>query len=189
MHTLRYWMVEEKDYPYQNIFIFVRNNKELDYEPFYKTFFDNLFIEQIKMLINEDIYKLYYISCRYGYLLLLQYVHKNRYYRYYTDIQICNEAAENGHLDCLKYTHKNSYPWDKETCRNAAENGYLDCLQYAHENGCPWDKKTCEYGAVNGHIECLQYAHETGCLWNKNNSENGQLVCLHYVRLIIVVNN
>ena len=28
-------------------------------------------------------------------------------------------------------------PWDKWTCRAAAENGHLECLKYAHENGCP----------------------------------------------------
>ena len=30
----------------------------------------------------------------------------------------------------------------EDTCYNAAENGHLECLKYAHENGCPWDEQT-----------------------------------------------
>ena len=26
---------------------------------------------------------------------------------------------------------------------NAAQNGHLECLKYAHENGCEWDTRTC----------------------------------------------
>ena len=52
-------------------------------------------------------------------------------------------AAENGHLECLKYAHEHGCPWDEETCAVAAENGQLECLKYAHEHGCPWDEETC----------------------------------------------
>ena len=31
----------------------------------------------------------------------------------------------------------------KRLVPNAAENGHLECLKYAHENGCPWDEMTC----------------------------------------------
>ena len=41
----------------------------------------------------------------------------------------------------------------------AAQNGHLECLKYAHENGCPWDEEeTCRYAAFNGHLECLKSA-------------------------------
>ena len=49
---------------------------------------------------------------------------------------------------------------------NAAEGGHLECLKYAHENGCPWDEWTCSMAAFNGHLECLKYAHENGCPWD-----------------------
>lgn len=29
--------------------------------------------------------------------------------------------------------------WDESTCTAAAQNGHLETLKYAHENGCPWD--------------------------------------------------
>jgi len=31
---------------------------------------------------------------------------------------------------------KNGCPWGENTCSNAAENGHIECLKYAHENGC-----------------------------------------------------
>ena len=55
----------------------------------------------------------------------------------------CSKAAQNGHLECLKYAHENGCPWNEMTCSKAAENGHLECLKYAHENGCPWDEETC----------------------------------------------
>jgi len=60
--------------------------------------------------------------------------------------------------------HENECIWDKETCSSAAENGHLDCLKYLHENGCPWSKETCLIAAKNGHFECLNYILE--CLNN-----------------------
>ena len=29
----------------------------------------------------------------------------------------------------------------KEYAQYAAKGGHLDCLKYAHKNGCPWDEK------------------------------------------------
>jgi hypothetical protein len=51
----------------------------------------------------------------------------------------------------------------KKTCSCAAENGHLECLKYAHEHGCPWNENTCLNAAENGHLECLKYAREHGC--------------------------
>ncbi len=44
-------------------------------------------------------------------------------------------------------------PWDEDTCQNAAQYGRLDCLRYAHENDCPWDETTCRYAAEFGHLD------------------------------------
>ena len=46
-------------------------------------------------------------------------------------------AAGGGHLECLKYLHKNGCPWDALTCADAAAYGRLVGLKYVHENGCP----------------------------------------------------
>ena len=179
-HTLRHWQIEEKHYPYHNIFTFIRNNKELDYESFYKTFFDIPFIEQIKILIKSD--NLCNSSCDNGYLLLLKYAHEKGCP---WDEMTCSYAALNGCLDCLQYAHEKGCPWDERTCRYAAYYGHLKCLKYAHENGCYWDRVTCEYAAKNGHLECLKYLHENGCPWDKDScwyaALNGHLDCLQYL--------
>ncbi len=41
---------------------------------------------------------------------------------------VCSYAAKGGHLNCLKYSHENACSWDEYTCNNATENGYLECL-------------------------------------------------------------
>ena len=102
------------------------------------------------------------------------------------NIAYCNTAAENGHLECLKFAHQNGCFWDKDTCKAAAGGGHLECLQYAHQNGCPWNQATCYYAAYGGHLECLQYAHQNGCQLNElvceYAAENGHLKCLQYAR-------
>ena len=78
------------------------------------------------------------------------------------------EAAQYGHLECLKYAHENGCPWHEKTCAGAAFNGEFECLKYAHENGCPWNTRFKIFvldAALYGHIECLKYAHENGCPW------------------------
>jgi hypothetical protein len=79
----------------------------------------------------------------------------------------CNIAARLGHLDCLKYLHKNGYPWNNDTCNEAAANGHLDCLKYAHKHGCEWYYDTTYEAVANGHLDCLKYAHENGCRWGR----------------------
>ena len=106
-HTLRYWLVEEKDYPYKDIFDFVRNNKNLDYKSFYETFHNIRFINQIKMILKEDF------------------------------INLCGKASKNGYLLLLQYAHENSCVFSISVCENASKNGHFDCLKYARENGCP----------------------------------------------------
>ena len=36
---------------------------------------------------------------------------------------------------------------NKYTCQNAAENGHLEVLKWARENGCPWNELTCSCAA------------------------------------------
>ena len=68
-------------------------------------------------------------------------------------------AAENGHLDCLKYAHENGAPWHPKAATAAAVNGHLDCVAYAHENGAPWLPETTVL-APKG--ECRKYAFQHG---------------------------
>ena len=51
---------------------------------------------------------------------------------------VCRMAAENGHLDCLKYLHETAKaPWDEDAVREAHYNNHTECLQYLLDNNCP----------------------------------------------------
>ena len=86
-------------------------------------------------------------------------------------MECCNtpeDAANKGHLDCLKYAHENGGHWDEFTCSNAAKYGHLNCLEFAHENGCPWDEKTCEFAIRGCNFHIFKWLRENNCPWNKD---------------------
>ena len=39
------------------------------------------------------------------------------------------EAIRHGHLECLKYIHIYSCPWDNRVYKIAEENGNIDCMK------------------------------------------------------------
>ena len=48
-------------------------------------------------------------------------------------------------------------------CYYAAEEGHLDVLKYLHENDCPWDLEACYYAHCHNQIDCLNYLIEQKC--------------------------
>jgi hypothetical protein len=75
----------------------------------------------------------------------------------------CAFAAQNGHLEVLKYLHEEAEAaWDLRTATWAAENGHLHILEYLVEREFDeFDEYACAYAAENGHLDCLKYLHET----------------------------
>ena len=100
---------------------------------------------------------------------------------------IIKYAAQNGHLECLKYLHENGCPWDEDTTRNAAGGGHLECLKYLHKNGCPCDAVAISWAAGSGYLECLKYLHVNECPWNSQATSwaagGGHLECLKYLHV------
>jgi hypothetical protein len=94
-----------------------------------------------------------------GHLECLKYAHKNLC----AWGSVTNHAAKKGQLLCMEYSHfQIGCHWNITTSANAALGGHLDCLRYLHEHGCEWSSFTCEAAAQYGHIECLKYAHQNG---------------------------
>jgi hypothetical protein len=73
-------------------------------------------------------------------------------------------AAEQGNLEMVKYFVTNGCPIDAFSCSNAAENGHLDCLKYLHEDvKAPWNCEAVQMARENNHSECLQYLLDNDC--------------------------
>ena len=103
----------------------------------------------------------------------------------------CARAAQNGHLECLKYLREEvKAPWDEYTATWAAANGHLHILEYLVER--KYDEygvvfgDACKYAAENGHLDCLQYLHETAkAPWDseavRKAHKNDHPDCLQYL--------
>ena len=67
---------------------------------------------------------------------ILEYLVERKYDEY--DVYACEDAAQYGHLDCLKYLRETAKaPWDYLAVRGAHQNKHPECLQYCLDNNCP----------------------------------------------------
>ena len=98
-----------------------------------------------------------------------------------------NRAAEQGNLEMVKYCVANKCPIGTGACANAAENGHLACLKYLHEKAkAPWDRRTAHWAALNGHLHILEYLVERkfdqfGEFTCMDAAMRGHLDCLKYL--------
>jgi hypothetical protein len=104
------------------------------------------------------------------------------------DERACENAAENGHLEVLKYLREEAKaPWGWKTAYWAAQNGHLHILEYLVERKYDqYSTGACALAAENGHLDCLKYLHETAkAPWNfwavRFAHENNQTECLQYL--------
>ena len=80
------------------------------------------------------------------------------------DEKTINVAVRQGNLEMVKYCVANECPIDKRACENAAENGHLECLKYLREEAkAPWDSSVLHFAHRNKHLECLRYAIGKKC--------------------------
>ncbi|CAL6328794.1 unnamed protein product [Bathycoccus prasinos] len=85
------------------------------------------------------------------------------------DLMACARAAQNGHLECLKYLREEAKaPWYWYTATRAAKYGHLHILEYLVERKFDkYNESACRWAAMNGHFDCLKYLHETAkAPWN-----------------------
>ena len=76
-------------------------------------------------------------------------------------------VVKTGNVDLLRWLREvKNCEWDEYTCHEAAENGHLACLKYAHEKGCTWLARSCWDSARNEHIK--EYLREHNCPRSSN---------------------
>ena len=103
------------------------------------------------------------------------------------DGRACAYAAENGHLEVLKYLREEvKAPWDWATAAWAAHNGHLHILEYLVERKYDQFEYACEDAAAFGHFHCLKYLHETAkAPWDeeaiRSAHENNHPECVQYL--------
>jgi hypothetical protein len=96
-------------------------------------------------------------------------------------------AIHYGHLNIVKYLHKNKYRWNKNyTASQAVIKDNLEILKFLHENGCNWDYDTTRIAVLFNSIECLKYAVENGCPIDMRNARfqaemHGYTECYEYL--------
>ena len=102
-------------------------------------------------------------------------------------LRTINAAAEQGNLEMVKYCVANECPIDEEACAYAAENGHLEVLKYLREEvKATWDSRTASWAAAKGHLHILEYLVERkydqysvyACAFA---AENGHFDCLKYL--------
>ena len=104
------------------------------------------------------------------------------------DSEACAYAAQNGHLEILKYLREEAKaPWDYWTAAWAAQNGHLHILEYLVERKYDeYNEDACWFAANNGHLDCLKYLHETAKWpWDEDAVQqahvNNQTECVQYL--------
>lgn len=73
-------------------------------------------------------------------------------------------AAAKGNFSLVRQLHEAGYVWDQQVCEYAAQNGHLDILKYAYENGCPFHFDLCVYKNIimADHLATFKYITEHG---------------------------
>lgn len=95
-------------------------------------------------------------------------------------------AAGSGSLECLQFIRTqwpSDILWDNRVARAAAENGHLNCLKFLLDNDCERVLQDLLLAAAgNGHTTCLQHLFETGAQWCEDvctaAAKHGCLHCL-----------
>jgi hypothetical protein len=73
-------------------------------------------------------------------------------------------AVFHGDLATVTWLHDAGCPFDADVCQLAAEQGHLDVLRFAHEQaGCPLTERAAQAAAHKGRLAVLRWLHAAGC--------------------------
>lgn len=102
-------------------------------------------------------WRLLHEAIAYGQLNVISWAHTKGY----KPNDLCDIAADNGHLHVLKWAHKIGGYGTGTVCRTAAGKGYFEIVKWAHKKRYIWES-ICWHAAHGGHFDILKYAYENG---------------------------
>ena len=70
------------------------------------------------------------------------------------NVMMCHHAAANGHLSALVWLHERNAPWRDGVVSVAAENGHLDCIKYAVAHGLCADGESRDNALKHAALGC-----------------------------------
>lgn len=163
-----------KSNEYDNIDSAAKNGQYFKLRHICKIQHKEYFIYSSINAIQNDNFECFKLLCEIGYKETI----------YDTCISDC--AASVGNLECLEYANKCvGIRWNENTCLAAAENGHVNILKYLYENGCKWDCRIIIDAILRDNIEILKYAVENGCPWRGDESYFvsmfGSFECFKYI--------
>ena len=74
-------------------------------------------------------------AAKHGHVECMDLLWESRVHAFFLNVMMCHHAAANGHLNALVWLHERNAPWRDGVVSVAAENGHLDCLKYAVAHG------------------------------------------------------
>ncbi len=128
--------------------------------------------EIVDFLVTKNVYDeenqkmICAIAARYGRLRILQCLCE--VYHFVCDVHTIRNAADEGHLEIVKYLFERKCPWDASVTAMAAKNGRLSCLQFLVENECEMDGMALFEAVKHGHYDCVVYLSNQHGPWTWN---------------------
>ncbi len=127
--------------------------------------YDNPNILELAKINGCDLNKICKYAAENGHLDILKWAYENT--RGYVSPITFENVAINGHLHILKWFDEIGFVWSHNIFEGAAEAGHLEMLKWAKEKGYIWDENICVAAAINGHLDILKWARENGCDWDE----------------------
>ena len=70
-------------------------------------------------------------------------------------------AAENGHLELVKYLLTKKAYINSKAIRDAAKNGHLELVKFLKESNAPINSDAIMWAAINGHLNIVKFLKES----------------------------
>lgn len=100
-------------------------------------------------------------AVKHGHVECMDLLWESRVHASFLNMMMCHHAASNGHLNALVWLHERNAPWRNGVASAAAENGHLDCLKYAVAHGLCADGESRDSALKHAALGCTDRTKTT----------------------------